>query len=358
MATRKKRKSRQRPAAPSFGQQKTSGLRWVLRGLVLLSALGLLLYLLVLLPLQRESTAHVMIAPGSSVREVGGQLQQQGVIRSSLVFRVWARVTGSASRLQAGAYDFRGALSLADVVRQLRNGAPAQLSFTLIEGWSVSDVLAQLWQQPSLNPDALPEDADTLGHLLGLEGSAEGWLAPETYAYLPEADALAFLQQTVQRQRDLLDVLWAERQAGLPYRTPYDALIMASIVEKETGAASERARIAGVFVGRLQKGMRLQTDPSVIYGMGSRYQGNLSRADLLRKTPWNTYRIDGLPPTPISNPGRAAIEAALHPLQDGALYFVARGDGSHVFARTLAEHNRNVARFQKQRREGYQSQPQ
>ncbi len=195
--------------------------------------------------------------------------------------------------------------------------------------------------------------------MLGLsETPLEGWIYPDTYSYTKGTRDIDVLRRAYQRMQQVLAEEWEARSQPLPLSSPYEALILASIVEKETGAPEERAAIAGVFVRRLQKNMRLQTDPTVIYGMGDNYRGNIRRSDLTRYTPYNTYKIDGLPPTPIANPGREAIHASLHPAPGKALYFVAKGDGRHQFSATLVEHNRAVQVYQKrQRRQDYRSSP-
>ncbi len=185
----------------------------------------------------------------------------------------------------------------------------------------------------------------------------EGWFFPDTYMFSGSETDLDILKRAYSRMVRVLDEEWENREQGLPYNSPYEALIMASIVERETGVAHERQEVAGVFVRRLHKGMRLQTDPTVIYGMGDDYDGRIRTRDLRAYTPYNTYRIDGLPPTPIALPGRDSVHAALHPADGDALFFVARGDGSHKFSRTLAEHQKAVREFQLNRREDYRSFP-
>jgi hypothetical protein len=224
------------------------------------------------------------------------------------------------------------------------------------QGTSVSPMLSQFFNDLELlaeNPAGIPErqvvltDADLLAAIGAEESHAEGLFFPDTYYFSPHSPDIEVLRRAYQLQREKLLAAWESRAPGLPYKTPYEALIMASIIEKETGAAEERPQIAAVFVNRLNRGMRLQTDPTVIYGLGTRFDGNLRKADLLRDTPYNTYTRAGLPPTPIAMPGEEAIRAALNPADSKALYFVARGDGTHVFSDTLEEHNRAVNRFQR-----------
>ena len=206
----------------------------------------------------------------------------------------------------------------------------------------------ELAGQPLLKHDSADmSDAELLQAIGAEESHLEGLLFPDTYFYAPHTSDLDVLRRAYRLQHDKLLAAWEARAPGLPYRTPYEALILASIVEKETGAASERPRIAGVFLNRLKRGMRLQTDPAVIYGLGENFDGNLRKADLQTDTPYNTYTRTGLPPTPIAMPSEAAIEAALNPARTDALYFVARGDGTHVFSSTLEAHNRAVNRYQR-----------
>jgi UPF0755 protein len=220
-----------------------------------------------------------------------------------------------------------------------------QYSLTIVEGMTLQQLLEQLKQHRAIISNTEPQ---TLAKQLGIShSSAEGWFLPETYAFPANTQDLGFLQRAYQKMQTVLNQEWQQRAADLPYKTPYEALIMASIIEKETAAAEERAKIAGVFVRRLEKGMRLQTDPTVIYGMGAQFDGNLRRKDLRKDTPYNTYTRKGLPPTPICLPGKASIHAALHPEQGEELYFVATGkDGKHVFSKTLTEHNKAVRRYQ------------
>jgi UPF0755 protein len=234
----------------------------------------------------------------------------------------------------------------------MAQGDVIHYSVTLPEGWSVNDFFARLRAKATLDSSHLPEgprDPDLLEYL-GLSdryASAEGWLFPETYRYTRGTDARVILRQAHRRMRKNLQEAWEGRSGDSAVESPYEALILASIVEKETGIPEERDLIAGVFVNRLKAGMRLQTDPTVIYGLGDEYDGNLTRAHLRQETPYNTYQIDGLPPTPIANPGRGALEAACQPADTDARYFVATGeDGRHEFSETLQEHNRAVRRYQ------------
>lgn len=242
---------------------------------------------------------------------------------------------------------------------KLESGAIKYYQITFPEGLTLDEWLLLL--QARENIRHTPElDAGGVATALDIASSnPEGWFAPDTYSFAAGDSELSLLRRAHQKMQTQLETLWQSRAPDLPYESPYEALIMASIIEKETGAAGERATIAGVFVRRLQKGMRLQTDPTVIYGLGDEYTGNLRRKHLSSPSPYNTYRIKGLPPTPIANPGAAAVEAALHPAEGKALYFVARGDGGHYFSNDLAEHQRAVRQYQiNRRRKDYRSAPQ
>ncbi|NQD79460.1 endolytic transglycosylase MltG, partial [Pseudomonas sp. CrR14] len=228
----------------------------------------------------------------------------------------------------------------------------------LVEGWSFRQVRAALARQDKLELTLSKLSDDEIMAKLGQPGlNPEGRFFPDTYRYVRGMSDLDLLKQAHKRLQVVLDEEWANRSESLPYKNPYEALIMASMIEKETGVPEERGEIAGVFVRRLAIGMRLQTDPTVIFGLGERYQGRITRAHLREPTPYNTYTIDGMPPTPIALVGREAIHAALHPVAGKALYFVARGDGSHVFSETLDAHNRAVREYQLKRRADYRSSP-
>ena len=239
-----------------------------------------------------------------------------------------------------------------------QRGEVVQYSLTMVEGWNFRQVRAALARQERLEQRLADLSDAQLMERLGLAGqNPEGRFFPDTYRYVRGMSDEDLLKQANVRLERVLAEEWQKRAEGLPYREPYDALIMASMIEKETGVPEERGEIAGVFVRRLRMGMSLQTDPTVIYGMGERYNGRITRADLRTPTPYNTYTIDGMPPTPIAMVGREAIHAALNPLDGTTLYFVARGDGSHVFSNTLAEHNRAVREYQLKRRADYRSSP-
>lgn len=253
-------------------------------------------------------------------------------------------------RLQVGEYSVGHGISPRQLLRKLEQGQVIQYRFTVVEGWSMRDLRAALAVQDAVEQTINRSDDDTVMAALGRPGvAAEGRFLPETYHYTRGVRDIDLLKRAALAMDTALAAAWAERDDGLPLQTPEQALVLASIVEKETGRASERAQIAGVFIRRLRIGMRLQTDPTVIYGLGAGFDGNLRRRDLQTDTPYNTYTRAGLPPTPIAMPGRDALLAAVHPAAGSSLYFVARGDGSHHFSATLGEHNRAVAKYQLRR---------
>jgi len=298
------------------------------------------------------------VPSGTNLNQLAAQLEVEGVLPSVWPLKVFARIN-NRGRIRAGEYEFATGITVLGLLDKLESGAIKYYQMTFPEGLTVSEWLVLLQtrknirQTPGLDPAAVAT-------ALGIQSSnPEGWFAPDTYSFAAGDSELSLLQRAHQKMQSQLETLWQSRAPGLPYESPYEALIMASIIEKETGAAGERSTIAGVFVRRLQKGMRLQTDPTVIYGLGDDYTGNLRRKHLSSASPYNTYRIKGLPPTPIANAGVAALEAALHPADGKALYFVARGDGGHYFSNNLAEHQRAVRQYQiNRRRKDYRSAPQ
>jgi UPF0755 protein len=291
------------------------------------------------------------IERGSSLRGIVAQLRARGLTHApSLYWRVLAERMRVASRLHAGEYALDPGITPGQLLDAMAAGRVLQHDFTIVDGWTFHQLRDALARVPTLRQAGAALDDAELMRRIGAAGEKpEGRFLPETYAYVKGDSDLDILKRAHEAMTRTLAELWPRRDKDLPLASPYDALILASIVEKETGRADERSRIAGVFVRRLENHMLLQTDPAVIYGMGEAYAGNIRRSDLIADTPYNTYLHVGLPPTPIALPGRPAIEAALHPAPGKALYFVARGDGSHVFASSLAEHNRNVACYQLKR---------
>ncbi len=291
------------------------------------------------------------VAPGTSLSGLARELHERDLLGKPGYFVWLGRWEGAASRIRAGEYQVAQGTTPRALLDLLVNGAVIQHELTVLEGWTFSQLRAALEQNDALTQTLRSlTDAEIMARLGSPELHPEGQFAPDTYRFPRGTTDLEFLRRAHATLEQWLQQAWAQRAENLPYDTPYQALIMASIVEKETGRASERRQISGVFVRRLQKGMRLQTDPTVIYGMGERYDGNIRKADLTRDTPYNTYTRGGLPPTPIALPGLAAIQAALHPDEGSALYFVARGDGSHQFSDTMAQHQAAVRRYQLKRR--------
>lgn len=311
---------------------------------LLLIAVWMAVFMIRPLPLS-TALVSVQIPAGASVRGIADQLVAAGILAEPYSFMLAAKWTKTP--LQAGDYVFQPPLQVSDLLDMLKHGKFRQLKLQLVEGKTFADFRQKLDSLPGIRHDtAQLSNAELMLQVSGQAESPEGWFFPDTYFVDGQGSDLDVYKRAYQKMRAHLDAAWQNRAPDLPYRTPYEALIMASIVEKETGVADERPQIAGVFINRLRKGMRLQTDPTVIYGMGARYAGNITRNDLLLDTPYNTYTRSGLPPTPIALPGLAAIEAALHPATTNALYFVANGNGHHVFNASLDAHNRAVRTYQ------------
>ncbi|GLR64282.1 endolytic transglycosylase MltG [Marinospirillum insulare] len=309
-------------------------------------------------PLQLDSARILDITPGRSFIGLLNQLEQEGVIDSSLPMRIWLRLTDDPGVIRTGEYQLQPPMTLTQLYKKLQVGEVVTYKITLVEGSTFSDMRETLAKAEKLTSTTADwSEAKIMENLGQPNEAAEGWFFPDTYTYSKGMQDLDLMRQANLTMQELLKDVWASRVKGLPYKTPYDVLIMASIVERETGAPHEREDIAGVFVRRLQKGMRLQTDPTVIYGMDKNYQGKITRRNLREPSPWNTYTMHGLPLTPIALPGEAALRASVNPAQGKALYFVARGDGTHKFSATLAEHNLAVKKYQLKRREDYRSWP-
>ncbi len=316
--------------------------------LLLFAWLGYLYHQALQQPLQLQQTSMVYsIKPGRTLSAVIHDLAQQNILEQPRMLLLYARLNGLSHKMQQGDYRLQAGMSAQQFLDNIFSGKVIQYSFTIIEGWTVKQLLQALRKHPQLKHTLQNVTLAGLMPALGLENiHPEGQFLPDTYHFPAQLSDREFLRRAHHAMQKELQQQWQKRAVGLIYKTPYEALIMASIVEKETGKASERQQIAGVFVRRLEKRMRLQTDPTVIYGMGDKYKGNLRKRDLLTDTPYNTYRRHGLPPTPIALPGREAIYAALHPDDSDNLYFVARGDGSHAFSATLQQHNRAVIKYQ------------
>ena len=288
------------------------------------------------------------VAPGVPLAAVARSLATRGVLDYPRLWTLIARREGMAARIRAGEYAVTPGITPKGLLEELVEGRVVLHPITLVEGWTFAAALAAIQANPAIETTLKPVPDDALMAALGSPGVAfEGQLFPDTYLVPRGETDLEVLKLAHVRLKDRLATAWLHRRPDLPLTTPYEALTLASIVEKETGAADERPRIAAVFVNRLRRGMRLQTDPTVIYGLGTAYDGSIHRRDLTTDTPYNTYTRDGLPPTPIALPSAAALEAAVHPLDSAELYFVAsgRGDGHHEFSVTLEQHNAAVARY-------------
>ncbi|MBA6412182.1 endolytic transglycosylase MltG [Parahaliea sp. F7430] len=296
---------------------------------------------------------------GDSLNSVAHRLVDQGLLDQPYMLTLYGRLTGLDSRLQRGEYLLPHGLKQAELLELLLSGNVVQYQVTIPEGLTLRQALELLARQESLERSLDGLEDGRIAALTKNYPSPEGLFLPETYRYVRGDSDWNILQRAFAAMQRLLAEEWQDRDDELPLASPYEALVLASIIERETGVASERGEIAGVFVRRLNKGMRLQTDPTVIYGLGSEFDGNLRRSHLRdEENPYNTYRHHGLPPSPIALPGAAAIHAALHPKDGDTLFFVARGDGSHVFSATLDAHQRAVRKYQLRRRADYRSTPQ
>jgi peptidoglycan lytic transglycosylase G len=287
------------------------------------------------------------VPAGSSLRATVRLLEQAGLVVRPLHFEVLTRATGRTGAVKAGNYVIEAPISPMELLDKLTRGAVMQAEFRIIEGWSFRQLRAALDASPFLRHDSEGvSDAELLAGVGATESHPEGLFFPDTYLFARGSADFAVLRRAYRTQQRHLAEEWAQRAADVPYKTPYEALTMASIVEKETGRAEERDQIAGVLVNRLRIGMALQADPTVIYGLGRDFDGNLKRAHLNKDGPYNTYTRPGLPPTPIALAGLASLRAALQPARTKALYYVSRGDGSSHFSRNLEEHNRAVSKYQ------------
>lgn len=295
-----------------------------------------------------QAVAEVSIEPGTSPKEVAAAVAKGGVPVNATLLYLWFRLSGQSRQIRAGSYEWTGQASPWQILRKLVRGDQSSGSVTIVEGWNIRQVREALRKADNLKPESAKlSDAQLMQALERPGVHPEGRFFPDTYTYSKGSTDLAVLRRAMRSMDSHLAAAWEQRNTKVPLRTPEQALILASIVEKETGLLSDQGQISAVFHNRLILGMRLQTDPTVIYGMGTRFEGNIRKSDLTTDTPYNTYTRDGLPPTPISMPGKAALHAALHPAPSKALFFVARGDGSSEFSATLEEHNRAVNKYQR-----------
>jgi peptidoglycan lytic transglycosylase G len=294
------------------------------------------------------SPLEFSIRQGSALRAATRQIIDAGVALPAWQFIVLARSSGHQGRIKAGSYQVSEGVTPFQILRKITQGEFAQADVVVIEGWTFRQLRAALDAHPELRHDSTAASDDQIMERLGDPGvAAEGMFFPDTYIFAKGDSDFAVLGRAHRVMKRRLEQAWAQRDPRLPFETPYEALILASIVEKETGISTDRGMVAAVFVNRLRLGMRLQTDPSVIYGMGEKFDGNLRKRDLTSDHPFNTYTRAGLPPHPIAMPGAASLEAVMHPAKSDALYFVSRGDGTSEFSRSLSDHNRAVDRYQK-----------
>ena len=315
--------------------------------LVLLSTAGLGYYVTRPLPLP-ATPFEFALKQGSSLKSMARDMQQAGLLEQDWAFVWLVRLQGKSTQLKAGDYALEHPVSPLELLEIITKGQVSQRQISVIEGWTFKQLRAALNASPDIVHETLNlTDAEILQRIGATESHPEGLFFPDTYNFAAGSSDLAIIKRAYRVMQRHLQEVWLARDANLPLQTPYQALILASIVEKETGTPGDRAMIAGVFVNRLRKGMLLQTDPTVIYGLGDQFDGNLRKRDLLADTAYNTYTRGGLTPTPIALPGVAALQAAMHPAQTDALYFVARGDGSSQFSSSLTAHNRAVNQYQK-----------
>ena len=295
-----------------------------------------------------ESPFAFEVRGGASLGSVARDLEAAGALPRPWALRLLARWRGQDRTIKAGSYEIEAGITLPELLSTLTEGDVTQSAFVIVEGATFAEVRRAMRSSPALRNTVLDlTDAELMARLGAAGTSPEGAFHPDTYFFAPGNADVAVLKRALRAHQTLLADAWARRARDVPLKSPAEALILASIVEKETGRASDRPLIASVFINRLRKGMRLQTDPTVIYGMGDRFDGNLRKRDLETDTPWNTYTRDGLPPTPIAMPSQASLAAVVNPPATEFLYFVARGDGSSQFSTNLADHNRAVSKFQK-----------
>lgn len=299
------------------------------------------------LPANAE-TVDLSVEPGTSVRGVAQAVRDAGVGVSPALLYWWFRLSGEARQIKAGSYELERGITPRSILRKLVRGEEALRAVTLVEGWNFAQVRTALSKAEQLTPDTQGLTPESIMNSLGKPKThPEGRFFPDTYTYAKGTSDLKVLKRAMRAMDKRLEAAWSQRQPDTPLKTPEEALILASIVEKETGRANDRPMIAAVFANRLRIGMMLQTDPTVIYGLGEAFDGNLKRIHLQTDTPWNTYTRTGLPPTPIAMPGKLALLAAVQPAPTKALYFVSRGDGTSEFSASLEEHNRAVNKYQR-----------
>lgn len=291
-----------------------------------------------------DKTQLIIVQDGSNFSRLGEQLLEESIVTDLRWWKVIGKLRPELTRIRSGTYQIKEGYNLEDILSEINTGKEYQFKVTFVEGSTFKEWLISIKNAELLKPLQKTE-AEIIDALNIPHKKLEGLLFPETYHYRADMSAFALIKKAYVHQNSVLEKLWAEREKGLPYKTPYEALIMASIIEKESGLSNDRDKISSVFVNRLRMGMRLQTDPTVIYGMGERYKGRIRSKDLREKTAYNTYTMYGLPPTPIAMPSEAALYATLHPAKTKYLYFVSKGDGTSYFSKSLREHNNAVNKY-------------
>jgi UPF0755 protein len=335
-------------------------LRWLKRftlwlaglaGLAVLAVVGLYFYSQQTLTFSPTPVAYDLKL-GSNLRIAARELTAMGVLREPILFEILGRVLLAAPHLKAGNYEIESSTTPLKLLQKMTQGDTTQSAIRFVDGWTFKQVRQALDMHKALLHETSELSNETIARRLGISDAlpnalSEGWIFPDTYYFSRGTSDLAVLRRAYRLMQKQLNAQWTKRAPDLPLGSPYEALILASIVEKETGKEADRAMVGSVFINRLRLGMRLQTDPTVIYGMGEVFDGNLRRRDLQVDTPWNTYTRVGLPPTPIAMPGLASLQAAINPAESKMLYFVARGDGSSQFSPSLEEHNAAVTKYQR-----------
>ncbi|WP_432744716.1 endolytic transglycosylase MltG [Methylobacter sp. G7] len=305
-------------------------------------------------PVLVGETVYIEIEKGDSINRIIDKLVAQKIAVKPFWFKVVALQENALKKLKTGEYELTSELTLPEILALFVQGKTKQHTITFPEGWSFKEILLEIEKNPHIEHTLNSVDFKSIMSKLESEAiapvSPEGLIFPDTYFFEKHTPDVSVLKRAYDKMQQVLQQEWLNKEENLPFKTPYEALTLASIVEKETGVAAERPLIAGVFIRRLERNMLLQTDPTVIYGIGESYQGDIRSKDLTTATPYNTYVISGLPPTPIAMPGRDALHAVLHPAKDDSLYFVARGDGTHVFSATLKDHNSAVDEFQRNKK--------
>jgi len=296
-------------------------------------------------PVNNQTAVKFVIKSGSNLSQIANQLQHRNIISQPLYFKIYTKLQGKSAHLQAGEYIIKANYKIEDLLAIFVKGQVTQYQLTIPEGWNFKQILNYLKKTDLVQTNQVLDDKK-IAQLLNLDiKNIEGYIFPSTYYFAKGETDVDFLRRGIKKMQTVLAKEWQQRAKNIPLKSAYEALILASIVEKESGQNNERSKIAGVFIRRLRKGMRLQSDPTIIYGMGDSYQGNIRKKDINKKTAYNTYQIKGLPPTPIASPGQNAIHAVLHPDSGKSLYFVADGSGGHAFSNTLKEHNRAVRKY-------------